>query len=140
MCLLLTIQLNAQNWPMVNGDKERTSWAEEETELMPPLAMTAEFPLTGGSPSGISYHDTVLFVSFSSTQSKVIAINTQTGDELWSFDIPSAEFSVELVPAVNDSFVLCGGQHGLGLHALDRLTGRKSGLKVSVIYLQGIQL
>jgi outer membrane protein assembly factor BamB len=93
---------------MVNGSKERTSWAEGETVLMPPLAMTAEYPLTDGSPSGISYHDTVLFVSINSTQSKVIAINTQTGDELWSF---------------NDSIVLCGGQHGLGLHALDRFTG-----------------
>jgi outer membrane protein assembly factor BamB len=123
-CLSFHLNLNAQSWPMVNGCRERTSWAEGETVLLPPLDLTTEFPLrSGDSPSGISFFDNVLFVSTDGLPSRLDAIDTQTGEEIWSFDIPNAEFSVALVPAVNDSMVLCGGQHGLGLHALDRFTG-----------------
>jgi outer membrane protein assembly factor BamB len=131
--LLLTLGaglVSAQHWPMVNGCREGTSWAEGETVLMPPLDLTKEFSLLGGgTPSGISFHNDVLFVSVDALPSRVVAIHTQTADELWRFEIPNAEFSVELVPAANDSLVLCGGQHGLGLHALDRHTGTEKWFK-----------
>ena len=119
---------------MVNGCKERTSWAEGETELMPPLDKTIEFSLNG-TASGISYFDNMLFVSVGCTPNRVVAFDTQDGSEIWHFEIPNTVGSVNVTPAVNDSLVLCGGQGGVGLYALDRLTGTEKWCKpVGTLY------
>jgi outer membrane protein assembly factor BamB len=128
MCLIFSVQLNAQNWPMVNGGRERTSWAKMEDELLPPLDKRMEFSLNG-TASGISFYENMLFVSSEGEPNKITAFNAQNGNELWHFDIPNTRALVGLVPGINDSLVLCGGQHGLGLYALDRLTGMEKWFK-----------
>lgn len=129
ICLLFPLSLNAQNWPMVNACKERTSWAEVESELLPPFEKTIEFSLDTRTSSGISYDEDTLFVSAAGEPNRIIAFNAQIGTELWRFDIPDTRASVGLVPAISDSLVLCGGQHGLGLYALDRFTGMEKWFK-----------
>jgi outer membrane protein assembly factor BamB len=126
--LCSSLNLYAQNWPMANGNRERTSWAQFETVLNPPLEKTIEFPLSGYE-SGMSFHNNTLFVSVELDPNRVIAFNPNDTTELWHFEIPNTMGSVNVVPAVNDSIVLCGGQHGLGLYALDRFTGNEKWFK-----------
>ncbi len=122
--LCLTFNFYAQNWSMINGNKERTSWASFETELLPPLEKAQEFNFGDGTSSGTSYYSGMLFVSVESdTNNAVVAYNVETGIELWRFYIPETGGSVNVTPAVNDSLVLCGGQNGLGLYSLNRLSG-----------------
>lgn len=125
VCLLFPLGVNAQNWPMVNGCKERTSWAEGENVLLPPLQKSMEYPLGGRYASRISFYDNMLYVSDAADTSKVVAFNAQDGSEHWQFTIPNARASVGFVPTIYDSLLLCGGQHGLGLYALDRFTGEE---------------
>lgn len=133
-CLPLTLHLNAQNWPMVNACKERTSWAEMENALLPPLEKRMEFSLNG-TASGISFFENTLFVSVGGQPNRLLAFNSLNGSERWQFDIPNSVGSVNVTPAVNDSLVLCGGQRGLGLHALDRFSGTERWFKpVGTLY------
>ncbi|MBN1558747.1 PQQ-binding-like beta-propeller repeat protein [candidate division KSB1 bacterium] len=115
-------KLNAQNWPMVNGDRGRSSWAEL-AELSPPLENAQHFSLDNGIASGLSCYENMFFVSVEADPNRVLAFDADNGVELWRFEIPETHGSVNVVPAVNASLVLCGGQGGLGLYALDRLTG-----------------
>lgn len=134
ICLFFTVHLNAQNWPMANGCRERTSWAEAENELLPPLEKRSEFSLDGNA-SGISFYENMLFVSVGGTPNRLVAFNPHNGSELWHFEIPNSLGSVNVTPAINDSLVLCGGQDGLGLYALDRLTGIEKWFKgVGTLY------
>ncbi len=126
--LLLTMHLYAQDWPMVDACKERTSWAELETQLGPPLKKTVVFSLDG-TASGLSCCGDTLFVSVEHDPNMVVAFNARNGSELWHFEIPGTLGSVNVSPAVNDSIVLCGGQHGLGLYALDRYSGLEKWFK-----------
>ncbi len=128
ICLLFPLGLNAQNWPMVNACMERTSWAEGETELIPPLQKSNEFSLDG-TASGISFYENTLFVSIGGEPNRLVAFNPQNSIELWHFEIPNSFGSVNVTPAINDSLVLFGGQGGLGLYALDRFTGEEKWFK-----------
>lgn len=119
--------VNGQNWPMVNGNKERSSWAAFETELSPPLKKTHEFSLNNDVSSGISCYDNMLFVSVEATPNRLVAFEIENGQELWHFEIPDSRAGVGLVPAINNSLVLCGGQHGRGLYG--RLTGTEKWFK-----------
>ncbi|NWF90172.1 MAG: PQQ-binding-like beta-propeller repeat protein [Ignavibacteriaceae bacterium] len=121
--LCSSINLLAQNWPMANCNRERTSWAQYETVLKPPLEKTMEFSLFGGYQSGMSFYNGMLFVSIELDFNRFVAFNYNDTTKVWHFDIPNSEGSVNVVPAVNDTLVLCGGQNGLGLYALDKLTG-----------------
>ena len=129
ICLLHPFDLTAQNWPVVNGSRERTSWASAESRLLPPLEKRMEFSLDGGIASGISCYDDILFVSVEAQPNRLVAFNTEDGSERWDFEIPGTRGSVNLTPAINDSLVFCGGSQGLGLYALDRLTGSVRWLK-----------
>lgn len=124
MLCVFYISLNAQNWPMINCSKERTSWAESETCLYPPLKKTSDFTLDNDAiADGISFYDKKLFVIIENDSTEITAFDSETGNELWRFRVPEASHGVNLSPAANDSLVLCGGQGGLGLYALDPLTG-----------------
>jgi len=129
ICLFFTLHLNAQNWPMVNSCKERTSWAEAESELLPPLQKGIEFSLNDGTASGISFYEDMLFVSVEAEPNRLVAFNAGDGRDLWDFEISGTHGSVNVTPAINDSLVFCGGNHGLGLYALDRFTGMVKWLK-----------
>lgn len=120
--LCSSINLHAQNWPMANGNRERTSWAQFETVLKPPLEKTMEFSLLGGYESGMSFYNNMLFVSIELDPNRFVAFNSNDTAEVWHFEVPNSGGSVNFVPTVNDTLVLCGGQGGLGLYALDKFT------------------
>jgi outer membrane protein assembly factor BamB len=129
VCLIIPAGMKAQNWPMVNACKERNSWAEGEIQLSPPLQKSMEFILNGEYASRMSYYADMLYVSVTADTNKVLAFNAQEGTETWKFPIPNARASVGFVPTVCDSLLLCGGQHALGLYALDRFTGKEEWYK-----------
>jgi outer membrane protein assembly factor BamB len=130
----ISVPMNAQYWPMANGCKERTSWAEMEKDLLPPLLKTVGFSLSGNA-SGISYYDQMLLVSVGGEPNRLVAFSAQNGNELWHFEIPNSGGSVNVTPAIHDSLILSGGQGGLGLYALDRHTGMEKWFKgVGTLY------
>lgn len=114
----LNFSFFAQDWPMVGANKERTSWNSSETELYPPFKFTDLFPLNA---SFISTYDGILYLAES--PNIIRAVDSETLSELWSFEIDSVGGGIGVQPAVGESMIYCGGQGGLGLYALDRMTG-----------------
>jgi hypothetical protein len=84
---LVTTGLSAQNWPMINANKERTSWARGETGLLPPLIKSKEFILDGRYASRMSFFDNMLYVSVTADTNKVLAFRAGDGSIAWRFDI-----------------------------------------------------
>jgi outer membrane protein assembly factor BamB len=114
------------DWPMVNGCRERTSWAEGELSLSPPFD---EIVVHETSADHVTCVDNVLYLSRGSTPSIIAAYDVAAGIELWSFEMPGSEGGPGCVPAVGESLVYCGGYDGMGLHAVDRFTGEQRWLK-----------
>ena len=125
----LSPHVNAQNWPMVNGNKERTSWAWHETELYPQLEKYKEYVIDTGTCRYIVLFESVLYIGINNGLNRFWAIDSETGEKLWSFEVPNTTGSNVTVPAVNDSMFFCGGQHGIGLYALNRFTGAQEWVK-----------
>jgi outer membrane protein assembly factor BamB len=107
---------------MLNGCRERTSYAREEASLRLPFDVVVDYPIPGEDPSSA---DSVLYVPLASDSNIVVAYDTRANVELWRFGIPSSGGAVDCVPAVGESLVYCGGQDGFGLYALDRVTGEQ---------------
>ena len=118
-CMFFMSNAYGQDWPMVNCDKGRTSWAQAETVLDPPLIRKTDYVLGSGIANAVSCCNHILFVSIEDDSTTVAAFDTEIGDELWRFTVPEAVAAVNVTPAANDSLVFCGGQNGLGLHVVD---------------------
>ena len=126
LCFTITTHSQSPNWPMLNYDRERSSWASEETILYPPLEMTSELDLSAGGwdITGVTYFDGLLCVSTSDNEMNTLeAIDVASGDTLWTFQVPDGSGVMGFLCAQTNSLVFAGGQHGLGLYALDRQTG-----------------
>ncbi|UCE17569.1 MAG: PQQ-binding-like beta-propeller repeat protein [Gemmatimonadota bacterium] len=108
------------DWPMVNGCREQTAWAENETELAPPFESKTFDNAPGGT--WLTSDDGMLLFGQGNT---VHAIDPQNDTLLWSFKVDSAGGSIGCAPAFVNSLVLCGGQGGTGLFALNRETGEE---------------
>jgi outer membrane protein assembly factor BamB len=136
LCVLVFLLLfagivSAQNWPMVNLNRERTSWAAEETVLQPPLEKADEYhPKTGGyTVDGITFLDGVIALALEFDPNVLEMVDAGSMDTLWTFKVPGSVASMLHVCAQNDSMVFAGGQYGLGLHALNRETGEQKWFK-----------
>lgn len=114
------------DWLMVNGCRERTSWARDEDTLYPPFAYVTDYDQRGDL---VTVSRNMLFASYADTANIVVAYDTETRTKLWSFVLPNTWGSAASVPAVGESLVFCGSHHGFGLHALDRFTGQERWLK-----------
>ncbi|KAA3620154.1 MAG: T9SS C-terminal target domain-containing protein [Calditrichaeota bacterium] len=117
----------AQDWPMLNKCKERTSWASEETVLLPPLEIKTKMSLkSNGTHIGdLALVDNILSVAAQNTPNTLEVFDIQTGDTLWTFQIPNTQAAMNFTCAQTDSLIFAGGQLGLGLYALDRETGEQ---------------
>ena len=114
----------AQNWPMVNLNKERTSWAADETMLYPPLQMTSKYRLkSAGTTHAFTLFNNVLAVSMSATPNTLEMIDITSSDTLWTFKVPESKSGMNFYCAQTGSMVIAGGQHGAGLYALNKTTG-----------------
>jgi len=115
-----------QQWPMVNLCRERTSWASDEDVLYPPLQKVIEYEKKseGSGITDLTFYNNLLCLSVSGDPNMLEAIDVTSGDTLWTFPVPGSGGSMNFSGAQNDSLVFAGGQHGLGLYALNRQTGQ----------------
>ena len=125
--VMLSCQLLAQNqqWPMVNSDKGRCSWASFETLLYPPLHEVASYEVKNSFSyiDGLTLYNNLLCISLEEDPNTLEALDLQTGDTLWTFQVPGTSGANDHTAAQNDSMVFFGGQWGEGLYALYRETG-----------------
>jgi outer membrane protein assembly factor BamB len=143
--LLMDNSVNGQNWPMINLNKERTSWAADETVLYPPLQQKNEIPVksTGDyiSLSYLTFYNDLLALAVGRNPNILEAVNITTGDTLWTFEVPNSVSAMNFVCAQNDSMIFAGGQQGLGLYALDSETGEQKWFKaIGTLYTKSIVL
>jgi outer membrane protein assembly factor BamB len=122
-CLLFSAvhvygQYGPYDWPMVKGCRERTSWARHETELGPPFDIQTYAQVSMGPD--MSYFDGMLAIG---EQYRLFMFEPATETVLWTFDVPGAGGSMSCTPAFADSLILCGGQGGDGLFALNKYSG-----------------
>lgn len=110
----------AQDWPMVGGNPGRTSFATNEVELYPPLEKEKDIPVYG---EFIIEFEDILYTANGGSPNTIEAYDLSTEQVLWTFELPETAGSIGVVPAVSGNQLFCGGQHGEGLYALDRLTG-----------------
>jgi outer membrane protein assembly factor BamB len=135
----------AQNWPMINQNKERTSWAADETVLYPPLKQKEVIPVqsTGDyvSLNYLTVYNDMLALALGRYPNTVEVVDLVSSDTLWTFEVPESVASMSFVCAQNDSMIFAGGQKGLGLYALDRETGEQKWSKaIGSLYGRGIVL
>lgn len=129
--ILLTLYIEkstyAQNWPMINLCRERTSWATEETVLYPPLQKKTEYSLksNGTNIDDFSFYNNLLCISVQNEPNTLEVFDVESGDTLWTFQVPNSRGGMNFTCAQNDSLIFAGGQYGLGLYALDRETGQQ---------------
>jgi outer membrane protein assembly factor BamB len=145
LVLLLDNSVYGQNWPMINFNKERMSWANEEDVLYPPLQQKNEIPVksTGDyiSLSYLTFYNDLLALAVGRNPNTLEAVDISTGDTLWTFEVPNSGSAMNFVCAQNDSMVFAGGQQGLGLYALDSETGEQKWFKaVGTLYTKSIVL
>ncbi len=120
--------LLAQNdWQMVNGNKERTSNAATEKILFPPLKIVTTYSVI--APQSLSKRDNVMCVERPDSTNIVSAMDLNSGNKLWDFIITGSGGGMSNVPAITEQLILCGGQGGLGLFAIDRFTGKQKWMK-----------
>lgn len=123
VCALLCVSVHVYgqfDWPMINGCREQTAWAKNETELAPPFESKTFDEAPGGTM--LTYEDGMLLFGKDNT---VHAFDPQSDTILWSFEVEGAGGSIGCAPAFANSLVLCGAQHGTGLFALNRETGEE---------------
>ena len=124
---MMSPSLPAQNqqWPMVNCEKGRSSWASFETVLYPPLQEVNVYPVKTESANtdALTLYNGLLCISLENDPNVLEAFDLQTGDTLWTFMPPETVAANDHTAAQNDSLVFFGGQWGLGLYALYRESG-----------------
>ncbi len=135
----------AQNWPMINQNKERTSWAADETILYPPLKRKEVIPVkSSGDYISLSYltvYNDLLALAVGRYPNTLEVVNIASGDTIWTFEVPESLASMSFICAQNDSMIFAGGQQGLGLYALDRETGEQKWSKeIGSLYTRSIVL
>ncbi len=118
--ILFSQSVFAQNWPQVSGSSSRLNYYD--TTLTFPLE---EYPVGTVSTNidNLVYYDGIVYTLQISLPHIICAIELTSGNELWCREIPTVASLPSFVPAVNEDFVLVGGQGGEGLYALDRMTG-----------------
>ena len=111
--------MRAQDWPMINGNMERTSLSSRLTP-QPPLEITDW--LRNMDADVFSVHQGIMYAARGGEPNAVAAVKLSTGEELWSFDIPGSRGANYNIPAIAGDLVLFGGQQGSALYAVNRLT------------------
>lgn len=125
VAMVLVSELSAQNWPMVNRSKERTSCVIHVPGFAPPFVKRASIIVPGGGAQYLSYADGVLYTGTDTGPNRIVAIEASSGRHLWSFDITGSGASCNVTPAIAGNVVFGGGQGGAGLFAVDRATGNQ---------------
>lgn len=118
--LMICTGIYSQDWPMANGCRERTSWAQNSAGLVLPFEKSQ---VINFSAEELCYFDGVIYASVASTHNEVRAIDVSSGTVIWTFEIPGSVGGVGVVPAASQDIIVCGGQQGTGIFGLNRTTG-----------------
>lgn len=122
-----------QQWPMVNSEKGRTSWASYETVLYPPLKEVIAYPVKCTDAytltDALTLYNGLLCISLEHDPNILQVFDLQTEDTLWSFKVPETSGANDFTAAQNDSLVFFSGQGAPGLYALYRESGEIKWLK-----------
>jgi len=145
LVLLMDSSVYGQNWPMINVDKERTSWASDETLLRPPLHSRTVIPVRSTGDyvklNYLTFFNGLLVLAVGRYPNTLEAVDITSGDTLWTFEVPDSKGAMSFVCAQNDSMVFAGGQQGVGLYALDRETGTEKWSKpIGTLFTKSIIL
>ena len=145
LVLLMDSTVYGQNWPMINFDKERTSWASDEAVLYPPLFQQNEILVKSTGDyirlNYLTFYNDLLALAVGRYPNTLEAVDITSGDTLWTFEVPESVASMSFVCAQNDSMIFAGGQQGLGLYALDSKTGKEKWSKpIGALYTRSIIL
>ena len=97
---------------MINGNRERQSWAGENAQPQPPLKQTQFYSIDTVNAEQLTCYKGILYVGCGGTPNTIKAIDATSEQELWSFGIPNTSVSNSHAPAVNEELVFFGGQHG----------------------------
>jgi outer membrane protein assembly factor BamB len=109
-----------QDWPMGGHDPARSS-AVSET-VPPPLVEVWSISLPGTPEKIVATGDTAV-VTVRGRYAWVMAVEMETGEERWQFQVPGIRGNFRSSPAVWNGLVLVGGQLSDFLYALDVRTG-----------------
>jgi len=107
----------AGDWPMGGRDPGRSS-AVPET-IGPPLSVAWSFAFPGTPQELVASGDTAVVAG----SGRVVALDLETGEERWEFQVPGVGGSFRSCPAIWGGLVLVGGQLSDTLRALDLRTG-----------------
>jgi outer membrane protein assembly factor BamB len=145
LVLLTDSSVYGQNWPMINLNKERTSWASEETILYPPLHQKTVIPVKSTGDyiklNYLSFFNDLLALAVGRYPNTLEAVDMASGDTLWTFEVPDSKGAMDFVCAQNDTMIFAGGQQGVGLYALDRETGKEKWSKpIGTLYTKHLVL
>lgn len=112
------------NWRMISRDQQRTSWAKNEIKLMPPFNQLKIFtnPLMR-SPAFLTYDKGIMYIGDSGNPNRVVAMELQTGNVLWTFDIPLSGASIGNCPVIGNDAIIIGGQSATHIYALNKMNG-----------------
>lgn len=128
VAMLLSSASAQSDWTMVNRDRERDSWAGDETHLHPPFQYVTTLHVAAGGQIAVTGR-TVYISSLSNTPNTFYAWREVGDSQVWSFGVPNTGGGCNFTPAVAGSLVFVGGQQGAGLYALDRATGAQRWFK-----------
>ncbi|MDF1575793.1 MAG: PQQ-binding-like beta-propeller repeat protein [Bacteroidales bacterium] len=145
LALHMDSSVYGQNWPMINFNKERTSWVSGETVLHPPLQQKNEIPVKSTGDyirlNYLTFFDNLLALAVGRDPNTLEVVDIVSGDTLWTFEVADSEGAMSFVCAQNDSMIFAGGQRGWGLFALNAITGAQKWSKpVGNLYARSIIL
>jgi len=135
--------LYAQNWPMLNYDRERTSWVKDENILQPPFELKTEINIksAGQKMGDLSFYNNLLCLAVQNEPNTLEVHDIVSNDTLWTFEVPGSVGSMSFTCAQNDSLIFAGGQRGVGLYALYRESGKEKWKKpVGSLYTKNVIL
>lgn len=121
--ITVTVLVRAQDWPMINGNMERTSLTTSLTP-QPPLEIANR--MSNIKATQFSVHQGILYSARGGEPNSVAAVDLETGEDIWGFDIPGSRGANDNIPAISGDLVLFGGQQGSALYAVNRLTGTEA--------------
>jgi outer membrane protein assembly factor BamB len=125
--LITSITTFAQSdWSSACYSSSRTSFAEQEKELKPPLELEEIIPEYAYD---FVAKNNVLYITVDDDPCYIKAYDLNKKEILWKFDIPNSLYAVGCIPAVSDTMLFAGAQKGDGLFAIDIRTGKQKWLK-----------
>ena len=110
------------NWPVLNGNPQRTNYVANENQLQAPLEKETDISIWG---EYMLYVNDTIYVASNGNPNTIEAYDIANKTQLWKFEMPGTSGSVGCTPAISGNLIFFGGQKGSGLYAFNRITGEQ---------------